>query len=713
MTDKQKKEIKLLEKLLKEMYACSGNNKEKQKSELCNKLIDIFDNSLEITYNFELLLSSIEDVYLSTNIQYKKLWLKLVLNIIRFRNEYREKCFNKIMQVAQLLENQEDVILKCKAIQVATNCGLYSSNYSKQSLLEFFFFECILSQQMFSENIFITILNLIQNENNNLNEYDYIVNINMNSLIKEDNCISKFLLELIIEAIVLISLNKLILLKDATIANVNAKSNILQSKYNNSKYISKETNLNKIEEEKRLIKILLSFFDYYVKIVYPPRPSIFKSIIYIYCYVVNFEREYYWKSIKNYFFHYYPRKTIAELLEILKNTEYNNNKTLEKNSECKITSRNECIENEFNLIEINNNNNQNNNNSFVFEFSSMDRYLFYDHVNDKNEQILLVNFLNYIKISQDDISIFLFKSKHKLIMGAIYFIGMSVWGYEKIDKLDIPYTVILNNFLKLSNENNKAINKEIIFCLKRLIKKFGSDLFFEWDDVFKILFNIIHDINKFINKYKPYADDHINNKICNQIKKTEIVTKENSSRNSSSDYNFKSNNNRNIESVNIQLKNAEVGNESVYIHNTVNAFVYFVDVTYKSIYEIIDFVKLLIINNNFYGCKLSFNALLDIINVPNKYYHLIETDINNSNINNAKKNCKVILNTNNNNNNNSNNILTDNYVESKSNSLNKQYINEILFNNSKNIYLLIKKDVFDMESYITEYLLKYVLYLIN
>jgi hypothetical protein len=71
---KSKKEQKNLENVLKTILS---STKEKIKTEACSKLVEIFENSLEININFEYLLSSIEDLSECTSLHCKKIWLQV------------------------------------------------------------------------------------------------------------------------------------------------------------------------------------------------------------------------------------------------------------------------------------------------------------------------------------------------------------------------------------------------------------------------------------------------------------------------------------------------------------------------------------------------------------------------------------------------------------------------------------------------------------
>ncbi len=88
--NKSKKEQKNLENVLKSILSAT---KEKTKNEACLKLIDIFENSLEININFNILLVHIEDLSDCNSLICKKIWLQVT-------KQFKIGCYpnNKIPQ---------------------------------------------------------------------------------------------------------------------------------------------------------------------------------------------------------------------------------------------------------------------------------------------------------------------------------------------------------------------------------------------------------------------------------------------------------------------------------------------------------------------------------------------------------------------------------------------------------------------------------------
>lgn len=105
MNDQAKKEQKFLEKIIKEIIASEG--REKSKSEACLRLIEVFENCLEVNINFDFILKLTEDLFESQNLQSNKIWLMLVIQIIKFRYEYRDRLFSRMMKIVFQLKNDD------------------------------------------------------------------------------------------------------------------------------------------------------------------------------------------------------------------------------------------------------------------------------------------------------------------------------------------------------------------------------------------------------------------------------------------------------------------------------------------------------------------------------------------------------------------------------------------------------------------------------
>jgi len=82
---KTKKEQKNLEDVMKKILT---STKEKTKNEACMKLIEIFENSLEININFDNLLRDVDDLAHCNNSQCKKIWIQVYKILFTLINVY-------------------------------------------------------------------------------------------------------------------------------------------------------------------------------------------------------------------------------------------------------------------------------------------------------------------------------------------------------------------------------------------------------------------------------------------------------------------------------------------------------------------------------------------------------------------------------------------------------------------------------------------------
>lgn len=134
---------------------------------------------------------------------------------------------------------------------------------------------------------------------------------------------------------------------------------------------------------------------------------------------------------------------------------------------------------------------QNNNYSYSYVYSSYTSFM----KPEIKDNLLDANY-DYSKIYQEFISRigdpknYLTNFKHMIIKEVIVFIQFTVLGYEKISKINIPFSTLINNFYRSVENSNTSIDYEILISFTRIIKKYGEQITDEWSDIFKIL-NII------------------------------------------------------------------------------------------------------------------------------------------------------------------------------------------------------------------------------
>jgi hypothetical protein len=82
-----------------------------------------------------------------------------------------------------------------------------------------------------------------------------------------------------------------------------------------------------------------------------------------------------------------------------------------------------------------------------------------------------------------------------VIRGCVFFLTMFTWGPRKLEDLKLPCVVILPAFVaalpdpKTSTEKMFVVT-EVVLSIKRLVSKYGSQLYFEWDHIFAIIHKI-------------------------------------------------------------------------------------------------------------------------------------------------------------------------------------------------------------------------------
>ena len=280
-----------------------------------------------------------------------------------------------------------------------------------------------------------------------------------------------------------------------------------------------------IDNEKNFVKKIFQFFDFYLlEKKVEKKISIVKNIIVVLIFFVRYDRQFSWNSLKNYFSDE-PKWMINYLLEILQTNVVNNHFTdltdyfyykdcniywqgskipeiPQENSsnfsleEYKISESIEKINNSIYEKNYNPENIQTFPNNLNNNFSYWSGYSNNNIGNEKQRESLLDQNYEYSRIYEEFIAKigepknYLTVFKQTIIKEAIVFIQISVLGYEKIVKINIPYTILINHFYRVVENSNTSIDYEILVAFIRIIKKYGEKITDEWSDIFKIL-NII------------------------------------------------------------------------------------------------------------------------------------------------------------------------------------------------------------------------------
>ncbi|KAK3596585.1 hypothetical protein CHS0354_015120 [Potamilus streckersoni] len=81
---------------------------------------------------------------------------------------------------------------------------------------------------------------------------------------------------------------------------------------------------------------------------------------------------------------------------------------------------------------------------------------------------------------------------YKMLRGAVFYIGMALWGSKKVTSLKHTPTAVLPSFLQVCSCGNPNVLHEVVLSIQRLVRKYGKDLtLVSWDIVLDILEAII------------------------------------------------------------------------------------------------------------------------------------------------------------------------------------------------------------------------------
>ncbi|XP_062865844.1 tuberin isoform X2 [Trichomycterus rosablanca] len=82
-----------------------------------------------------------------------------------------------------------------------------------------------------------------------------------------------------------------------------------------------------------------------------------------------------------------------------------------------------------------------------------------------------------------------------LLRGAVFFVGMALWGAHRLPALKNTPTLVLPSFYKAMNCANEVVSYEIVLSVTRLIKKYGRELqVVTWDVLLAIIERLLQQI---------------------------------------------------------------------------------------------------------------------------------------------------------------------------------------------------------------------------
>ncbi|XP_034386692.1 tuberin isoform X2 [Cyclopterus lumpus] len=82
-----------------------------------------------------------------------------------------------------------------------------------------------------------------------------------------------------------------------------------------------------------------------------------------------------------------------------------------------------------------------------------------------------------------------------LLRGAVFFVGMALWGAHRLNALKNTPTLVLPSFYKAMSCANEVVSYEIVLSITRLIKKYGKELqVVTWDILLGIMERLLQQI---------------------------------------------------------------------------------------------------------------------------------------------------------------------------------------------------------------------------
>ncbi|XP_068606773.1 tuberin isoform X2 [Brachionichthys hirsutus] len=82
-----------------------------------------------------------------------------------------------------------------------------------------------------------------------------------------------------------------------------------------------------------------------------------------------------------------------------------------------------------------------------------------------------------------------------LLRGAVFFVGMALWGAHRLPALKNTPTLVLPSFYKAMSSANEVVSYEIVLSITRLIKKYGKELqVVTWDILLGVVERLLQQI---------------------------------------------------------------------------------------------------------------------------------------------------------------------------------------------------------------------------
>ena len=482
-------------------------NDDEKKIQLCKNQVEYFRGlENDSDFDFNNFLNLIEKFPKNENIEYKKMWLLLINEIIKFSRSIKEKYVLKALSLIfsqKFIDEKDPSIIEDIKIKTISNftdqcIKLVDNEEINKKILYFLIFNCYLKSESFE------ILNLIKNF---LQNYDY-------------NLLSNYLIDYILECVTLYTINNYSLLiemknlvenekdlcdfNEDNIKKINESIEIIKYYIFTENLIHKNyiiTNifiiiLFQINFDENLVTDIIKYFEKNFLNLFKQNVINILNALNNIC-LINSDHHYYLNSYKFFIYDFFKESHEKEIIDDKQNQSYNINDKIIKNEQIILNSLLIILKN---LL------------AYIFKINDLESEIYLNIVLEKIEYIYreknfdknkIITFLEWIIKNLNNY----LNEEYKIILYILY-------DYYSKTNNKKNYEYIINELFHLKI-NNKIIGYDNeINSLINLSSIYNNDLINSYQ-----LFNLLNSNIKFEKNINPICQnifiEYSNNKIEN------------------------------------------------------------------------------------------------------------------------------------------------------------------------------------------------------
>ena len=112
------------------------------------------------------------------------------------------------------------------------------------------------------------------------------------------------------------------------------------------------------------------------------------------------------------------------------------------------------------------------------------------------------------------------KESANILRGAVFFLGMSQWGRDRVESLRWSPLTILPTFLTAISYGHSQVAYEILLSINRVTRKYSNKLSIEWD----IIIEIVRRVKNFLVDQKNTVNSSFEQAMKNTMKSLRIAS---------------------------------------------------------------------------------------------------------------------------------------------------------------------------------------------